>query len=675
MTFLQSFVLWGLPLALLPVLIHLFNRLRHRPMPWAAMMFLRSATRRSTRYARLRQWLVLLFRVLALATLVFALSRPLAGGWMGWLATSVPDTILVLLDRSASMETKSGAGTGTKRDMAADLMARTAAGRGQGSRLVVIDSVTMNPRELESADDLANFPWMPATGTSADLPAMMQAALDWLSLNRPGSVEIWIASDGQRSNWRPGSDVWAMLRTGLQALPQRLKVRLLMLNRRTEENVSLHLAEITRRAAMAGTGPELDLVLDVEREAAHVANLPLTVSLDGVPTQVEMEATGPMLRHRQRVKIPPSTPGGWGSVALPADANAADNHVFFVHGPPPTKRAAVVAEDEFVRGVLSLALAPGESAEQDRVEIWTPSDASSRSWDDLGLILWQGALPASGEDGQGGRLLEFVREGGVLVLFPFGAPGLWRELGWGENSEAAADDVFAVAGWDRRSGPLADSNEGWPLPLDDLGIRRRQALAGDLTDVAWFGDGTTLLGRRLEGRGWIYLCATLPRPDWSRLAEGAVLLPMLQRLIETGSARLSLATAIHCGQTPPAHPDGPWIRVGDEGGGNPAMETGVYRSGDRWLAVNWAPAEADRAQVDAEEMGPLLDGVDWQWFDEAEQGMAGEQAELWRWFLMAMVACLFVEAALILPEKPAARGTSPMRRPSNEPESGRQRAA
>ena len=83
MTFLQPFMLWGLLLGLLPILIHLFNRLRHRKLPWAAMMFLRMANRKSTKYAKVRQWLVLFFRMLAVLALIFALSRPLAGGWPG----------------------------------------------------------------------------------------------------------------------------------------------------------------------------------------------------------------------------------------------------------------------------------------------------------------------------------------------------------------------------------------------------------------------------------------------------------------------------------------------------------------------------------------------------------------------------------------------------------------
>ena len=62
MIFTHPWMLWGLLLGFLPIMIHLFNRLRHRKLPWAAMMFLRMANRKSTRYAKLRQWLVLLKR-------------------------------------------------------------------------------------------------------------------------------------------------------------------------------------------------------------------------------------------------------------------------------------------------------------------------------------------------------------------------------------------------------------------------------------------------------------------------------------------------------------------------------------------------------------------------------------------------------------------------------------
>ncbi len=52
MTFLQPLILWGLPLVLLPVIIHLINRMRHRPRQWAAMQFLLAATRSSTSHGK-----------------------------------------------------------------------------------------------------------------------------------------------------------------------------------------------------------------------------------------------------------------------------------------------------------------------------------------------------------------------------------------------------------------------------------------------------------------------------------------------------------------------------------------------------------------------------------------------------------------------------------------------
>ena len=75
MSFLQPWMLFALPLIALPVIIHLINQRRYQTMPWAAMMFLLAANRMSRGYARIRQWLILAMRVLALAALLFAVSR------------------------------------------------------------------------------------------------------------------------------------------------------------------------------------------------------------------------------------------------------------------------------------------------------------------------------------------------------------------------------------------------------------------------------------------------------------------------------------------------------------------------------------------------------------------------------------------------------------------------
>src|SRR5262252_2927552 len=111
MSFLQPLLLAALPLVALPIVIHLINQRRYQTIRWAAMMFLLAANRMSRGYARLRQWLIMAFRMAAIAGLIFAVSRPLAGGWLGLAAGGRADTTIILLDRSPSMQ-QSGAGLG-----------------------------------------------------------------------------------------------------------------------------------------------------------------------------------------------------------------------------------------------------------------------------------------------------------------------------------------------------------------------------------------------------------------------------------------------------------------------------------------------------------------------------------------------------------------------------------
>ena len=130
MTFLQPSLLWLLPLAALPVVIHLLNRMRFRTVHWAATSFLFSANRASTRHARLRQLLLLACRVSALLAMILAVARPLAGGWAGWMLSTSPDVVLILMDRSASMEAKDAQTDVTHRQEALKQLAAAASAYG-----------------------------------------------------------------------------------------------------------------------------------------------------------------------------------------------------------------------------------------------------------------------------------------------------------------------------------------------------------------------------------------------------------------------------------------------------------------------------------------------------------------------------------------------------------------
>lgn len=104
MSFLSIAFLTALPLALTPLLLHLFDRRRNVVIEWGAMQFLQEAVTRRTSARKLKQWLLLLLRTLALLALILALSRPfIPGNWFS--GTDRGETILVI-DNSMSMQRK-----------------------------------------------------------------------------------------------------------------------------------------------------------------------------------------------------------------------------------------------------------------------------------------------------------------------------------------------------------------------------------------------------------------------------------------------------------------------------------------------------------------------------------------------------------------------------------------
>src|SRR6185503_14592167 len=99
--FLNPFFLFGLGAAAIPVLIHLFTRRRPREVKFPSLDFLTEVNQSEIRRLRLKQWLLLLLRTLAVALLAMAMARPsLQGGARGGSAAS---TLVALVDVSGSM--------------------------------------------------------------------------------------------------------------------------------------------------------------------------------------------------------------------------------------------------------------------------------------------------------------------------------------------------------------------------------------------------------------------------------------------------------------------------------------------------------------------------------------------------------------------------------------------
>ena len=646
MTFLQPLILWGLPLVLLPVIIHLINRMRHRPRQWAAMQFLLAATRSSTSHAKLRNLLIMLMRILAVLALLIFLARPLVGGWMGWALAAAPDTILLLVDRSASMESRVAGADESRREYALRMLADAAGEFEHASHLVLLDSATRQASELPSAASLLEWPDTKPTDTAADLPAMLQTALDWLIENKAGTAEIWIASDLQASNWQPDDPRWETLITAFDSLPQKVRVRLLATTQESPSNGSISIAQLSRQQA-SGKG-EVRLAVDLNRSQANAGTATITRTLNDVATELEARVTGQSTRWRHRFAVGDQA-GGWGKLELPADGNPRDNITYYRYSDdhPP---AGLVVTESALGPLWQAAASVAGQVGRTPAKRYAPGDVTPADLRDATLVVWQAPLP---EGEMANALRRFADEGGRVVFFPPGQPSTARfaGLGWGEK-QTSGDAGFAVGRWDEDQGPLANTDEGLLLPLAKLGVRQRQQVVGQAAVLAAFDDAQALLVRQALGQGEVYFCTTLPLLAWSEMGDGLMVVPMLQRLLAAGSRRLQRDSVAECGQVSAGDLQLEWTSAETGLRGDVQTQAGVYKNGDRWLLVNRPAAEDEFERVEDSAVAGLFGSLPFQLF-QAQRDDTALQGEIWRLFLFLMLLALLVEAWLIRPSSMA----------------------
>ena len=680
MTFLAPFAGWWWLLALLPILIHLFNRLRHRKMQWAAMMFLRMANRKSTRYAKLRQWLVLLFRCLAIAALLFALSRPLASGFVSSMFSAKPDVILVVLDGSASMGAQSG--EGTRYEAAVDTMVK-AAEQFDGTRLVLMRHTDERPSELKDAQALRNLAGQRVTDTGADLPTLLEAAVSWFKETKPGRGEIWIASDLQTSSWDPArKETWGQVSRNLTELPQKVSVRLMAFNQPLPDNVSVRVAGVQR--VQDDGVPKVRMQIELTSGSVLSEDVELDVFIDGIKyTASERGENMGGISHTidTAFVLKNDNKSGTGYVSLinSEDGNQQDNRAFFVYGSPDKVKAAVVGDpDTFTSAFLKLAAAPNPANTNQVSEVIEPSRVTDAPWSDYAMVLWQGALP---EGEAATQLTEYVKSGGIMVCFPEAgnAGGEFHGVQWGgvkrvehegkqfENWQAlvAAEGDgnpigFLIDNYETAEGPFRTTEEGLYLPLTTVRINQRRAIEfTEGTVLANLAGGQPVVLRRNLDKGQLYFFGTNPHDTWSSLTEGIVLVPALQRLMTEGEAmssgRYVLGRLLEAGDTGAFQNRGRWLPISNEPqyGQNPFEQSGVYRASesDRVVAINRPEKEDLGAPLDASEVEELFGEVPVALTEETAEGGSGDDPkEIWRWFLVAMALALLIEGLLILPK-------------------------
>ena len=647
MTFLQPLALYGLPLALLPVIIHLLNLLRHRSQPWAAMRFLMEARQSSSKISRIKRWLTLLFRVLALAGLALLLSRPMTGGdSVLSFSSGAPEAVALVLDRSASMEARSGDRTESKRERAIEALKEYAKSWSE-SRIVLIDTAFREPvilSDLETLSDEAMERYLGPTDTAANLPATLETTLNWLEENGVATSEIAVASDLQKSNWKPegNEDAYKRIASILSEKEGSWKVRLLALDGEVANNATLTGESLRRKK------DKLELLASLRRRPSQSQPLRILANANGSESEITAKFSGEGFLLKTSVTIEDQEDRGWLSLNLPPDSQPKDNSWYFAYGSTGKPKAAVKAESAESGRVLTAAAANSSGKPADTLP---SSSLQAEDFAGRSLIILQGS-PSNPEEG---RALEaFVDGGGILVCFP--PVGKSKEgigkVRWMEIEKAKdSDEPFKVNSWNQNGGILANAADGTRLPVSELIVNARRIPIG-AEPLAYYSDGGVFLARIAKEKGAVYLFSTLPDPEWSDLAGGYVLVPAIQRLLEETASAKSATNSLECGseELRDKMDGGEAKGLDSEENKNPNLHAGVYEINGQLTATNRPTIEDYAETLDQKLAMESMGGEHVAIVNTDTSGNPASKAEIWNLFLYLALAFLLGESLLGLPK-------------------------
>lgn len=673
MNFLNPVFLFGLLAAALPIVIHLFTRRRPREVPFPSLDFLTEVNQSEIRRLKIKQWLLLALRTLAVAAIALAMSRPAMKGRAGGNGGAA-STAIVLVDQSGSMGAAGARGAliDEAKRVVEDLLATL--GPVDDLLLVPYDRAP-HPVSDGPIGDVARLRGatqaIAATAQVTDHVAALAAAARALGDAHALNRELFWISDFQRAGLATADGAPPASFNAPTGPWNAARVYLVPIVPRSRANAALTDALLAPGASGESAGGALSVtgasfgvragdlaieVVDAKGDALGRGFLPL-------PERGESSALVPLAR----------IPEDGGTAQLPDDALPLDNRRAFASGRAGTLR--VVLREDGPPSALRFALEAGSPASGLAVTAVDGARLASGVRDADVLVI--GDLERLGPT-ELQAVLDFYRGGGGVLL----APGLradataWnesllRELGAG--TLGASETAAPGAAW-RLQRVVAGHAvlAGFPTrPGEPLSSARFQSVRGFRPGAK----GRVLLEfdrahpALIEAPHALVLNAPLD-PASSDFAVSGAFLPLLHqaaKVLGRGTAAASLAPGDRY-RAPAA--TGEW-RIEDERGrevasslsaesgatrivSEPLERPGLYRvleSGKLrgTFAVNPDPRESDltplpdaalTAAFPAGRAQILHPGADLaRRVREARYGR-----ELWSWFVIAALLLLIAES-------------------------------
>jgi hypothetical protein len=539
--FLYPAFLFGLLAASLPILIHLLNRRRLKRVQFPAVRFILLSQKRISRSYRLRHWLLLALRTLAVVFLALLLANPIFQSGAGLFAGSGPVSLVVLLDNSLSM-TWSGDGNGFKQ--AKEAARLLISGLNEGDRAALVPTNISGKEAFRLKDQkeilLKELESIEIADGTANLTAALGKAYELLNLPA-GQKEIHFITDMGLTGW----DQFSL--ASLKQVDPSIPLKLIHVGRK-EQALNASIKEIR----LGGHGVGVNLPIHIEATVANfgdseIKDMLVQLSIDGENKEQKLAAVPPKGATSVNFRTTIARPGAHlGRVTLKKQGlagNAVANFtleaqdklkVLVVDGDPQT---SLVQSDTFF---LVRALNP--AGERDS-SLFLPTAIVTDGLHTANLDSYQVVIlcnVATLPDGFVAKLQQYLRQGGGLLIFAGDKlqldhynqqlaqilPGPLRDKKSGAEASGEKIDKFDLAHPALQS--LVD-----PILQESLKSARvwSYARSGGKTLIS-LANGDPLLLEQKIGAGKAMLMTSSADRDWNDLPVKTVYLPLVQSLAQ-----------------------------------------------------------------------------------------------------------------------------------------------
>jgi hypothetical protein len=557
--FLYPALLFGLFAASLPILIHLLNRRKLKRIQFPAVRFILLSQKRISRSYRLRHWILLALRTLAVVFLALLLANPIFQIGAGLFAGSGPVSLVVLLDNSLSM-TWSGDGNGFRQAKDAARLLISGLNDGDRAALIPTNIDGKEPFRLKAQKDvlLKELDGIEIADGTANLPAALSKAYELL-VEPAGQKEIRLITDMGLTGW----DQFSV--AGLKQVDPSIAFKLIHIGRKQQP---LNGTIKTIRLTSQGVG--VNLPTQIEATVANfgdseIKDVLVQLSIDGQNREQKL-ATVPAggetsVNFQTRVN---QAGAHVGQVTLKKDGLAGNPMAHFaldaqdklkilvVDGDPQT---SLVQSETFF---LSRALNPAGDSSLFLPTVILPDALNSATLDGYQVVMLCNVAALS--DAFVTKLQNFLRQGGGVLIFggdkfqpesysqrwPQALPGELREKKLGPEASGEKIGKFDL------DHPVLQN-----LSEDTLQESLKSARVWGYTRTAASGkaalisltNGDPLLLEQKIGSGKLMLFTTSADRDWSDLPVKTVYLPLVQALAQylAGGKRGALDAGIPVG--------------------------------------------------------------------------------------------------------------------------------